>query len=90
MRKHFIISDYIEGALERAVYDKLEDGSFSGRIPLCTGVIAFGSNLRDCESELRSTLEDWIFVGLKMNHELPVIEGIDLNKEPTRDAVGTL
>ncbi|QWR77640.1 type II toxin-antitoxin system HicB family antitoxin [Candidatus Magnetomonas plexicatena] len=90
MQRHYVISDYIEGALENAVYDKLEDGSFSGRIPLCTGVIAFATTLRVCESELRSTLEDWIYVGLKMNHKLPVICGIDLNKEPTCDTVGAL
>ena len=37
----FIISDYIEKAMQRAVYDKLEDGTFSSRFPECKGVIAF-------------------------------------------------
>ncbi len=57
----------------------LEDDSFAGRIPACKGVIAFGATLRMCEDELRSTLEDWILVGLKLGHPLPVISGIDLN-----------
>jgi predicted RNase H-like HicB family nuclease len=57
----------------QAVYDKLEDGSFSGRIPSCKGVVAFGATLRECEDELRSTLEDWILVGLKLKHPLPII-----------------
>jgi len=35
--------------------------------------------LRECENELRSTLEDWILVGLKLRHRLPVLGGIDLN-----------
>jgi len=35
----------------------------------------------------RSTLEDWILVGLQLKHPLPVIEGIDLNKEPAREQV---
>ena len=30
-------------------------------------------------------LEEWILVGLKFGHTLPVIRGIDLNKEPTRE-----
>jgi hypothetical protein len=34
------------------------------------------------EDELRATLEGWIFVGLKMNHPLPVIADINLNMEP--------
>jgi len=30
---------------------------------------------------LRSTLEDWILVGLKLGHPLPVIADIDLNRK---------
>ncbi len=69
----FILSDYVEQATAQAVYDKLEDGTFAGRIPACKGVIAFGSTLRECENELRSTLEDWILLGLKLGHSLPVL-----------------
>jgi predicted RNase H-like HicB family nuclease len=76
----FPLTAYIEAALESAGYDKLEDGSFAGEIPKLKGVIAFGKSLRDCENELRSTLEDWIVVGLRLGHRLPVLAGIDLNK----------
>jgi len=72
MVTRFILSDYVEQALANAVYDKLEDGTFAGRIPLCKGVVAFGPKLRECEDELRSTLEDWILIGLKLGHTLPV------------------
>jgi predicted RNase H-like HicB family nuclease len=74
----------------QALYDKLEDASFAGRIPQCKGVLAFGATLRECEDELRSTLEDWIFVGLKLRHPLPVIAGIDLNREPVHEPVDAL
>jgi len=67
----FILTGYIENALSQAKYDKLEDGSFSGRIPSCTGVIAFGKTLRECEDDLRSTLEDWVLAGLKSGHPIP-------------------
>jgi predicted RNase H-like HicB family nuclease len=76
----FPLTTYIEAALELARYDKLEDGSFSGEIPRLKGVIAFGKSLSECEKGLRSTLEDWILVGLRLGHKLPVIAGIDLNK----------
>jgi predicted RNase H-like HicB family nuclease len=56
-----------------AVYDKLEDNTYAGRIPSCKGVVAFGATLRECADELRSTLEDWILLGLKFRHDLPVI-----------------
>lgn len=90
MSTQYILSEYLERAMAGAEYDKLEDGSFSGRIPSCKGVISFGETLRECEGELRSTLEDWLLVGLKLGHELPVIEGIDLNKEPACEPVESL
>jgi len=78
----YVLSDYVEEAMKIAIYDKLEDLSFSGQIPLCKGVIAFAATLRDCEEELQSTLEEWILLGIKMKQPLPVIQGIDLNQEP--------
>jgi len=82
MKVSCILTDYIDRAMSRAEYDKLEDGSFFGRIVPCKGVVAFGATLRECEDELRSALEDWILVGLKLGHALPVIDDIDLNWEP--------
>jgi predicted RNase H-like HicB family nuclease len=83
----FILSEYIALALDQATYDKLEDGTFAGRIPSCPGVLAFANTLRRCEEELRSTLEDWILVGLKMGHPLPVIDNVNLNQEPWRESM---
>jgi len=40
-----MLIDYINNAMSEAVYDKLEDGSFSGKIPNCPGVVAFGEKL---------------------------------------------
>jgi predicted RNase H-like HicB family nuclease len=82
MSVQFLLSEYIDQALSQAEYDKLEDESFSGRIAACLGVVAFGATLRECEDELRSTLEEWLWLGLKLGHELPVVGGIDLNREP--------
>jgi predicted RNase H-like HicB family nuclease len=90
MAIRYILSEYLDQAMAQAVYDKLDDGTFAGRIPSCKGVIAFGGTLRECADELRSTLEDWILVGLKLGHSLPVIGGLDLNKEPTREPVDTV
>jgi predicted RNase H-like HicB family nuclease len=76
MTPKFVLTDYVEQAMLLATYDKLEDGTFAGKISQCKGVIAFGPTLRECEIELRSTLEDWILVGLKLGHPLPVIPDI--------------
>jgi len=34
--------------------------------------------------ELHSTLEDWILLGLKLGHILPMIDGINLNSIPEK------
>ena len=90
MAIRYILSEYIDKGLSEAVYDKLQDGTFAGRIPSCKGVVAFGGTLRECEGELRSTLEEWTLIGLKLGHTLPILGSIDLNKEPTRKSMDTL
>ncbi len=90
MSRRFILTGYVEQMISLAIYDKLEDGSFTGRIPQCKGVIAFASSLHECENELRSTLEDWILLGLKLKHPLPVISDIDLNREAQLESLDTL
>jgi predicted RNase H-like HicB family nuclease len=87
MSAQYILSECISRAMAQAEYDKLEDGSFSGRIPACKGVVTFGDTLRACEDELRSTLEDWLLLGLKLGHTLPVMDSMDLNGEPTYEPV---
>jgi hypothetical protein len=78
----YILTEHVGEAMARTGYDKLEDGTFSGRIPVCQGVVVFSATLRQCPEGLRSTLEDWIFVGLKLGHSLPVIAGIDQGADP--------
>lgn len=90
MAIRFILTDYLEQAMAEAQYDKLEEAPIPAASILFRGVVAFGATLRECQEELRSTLEDWILVGLKLRHQLPIIGEIDLNKEPLHESVGTL
>lgn len=75
-----MLSDYINAAMSKAVYEKLEDGSYAGQIPECPGTITFNKTLFECEKELRSVLEGWIIFKIRRGDKLPVINGIDLNK----------
>ena len=75
-----MLTEYIERAMGKAVYDKLEGGSYCGKIPDCLGTIAFGKTLYQCQNELRSVLEGWLLVKIRHGDQLPIIEGIDLNK----------
>jgi predicted RNase H-like HicB family nuclease len=80
-----MLMEYINKAMGKAVYDKLEDGSFSGKIPQCPGVIAFAETLYKCEQELRSALEGWLIVKIRHRDKLPVFDKINLNlKSPAQ------
>ncbi len=74
-----MLIEYINKALSKAVYDKLEDGTFFGKIPECPGVLAFGKTLFECQNELRSVLEGWLIVKIRHGDILPVIDGFDIN-----------
>jgi predicted RNase H-like HicB family nuclease len=86
----YVLTEYLDRAMDQAVYEKLDDGKYGGRIPSCPGVVAFGASLDACSEELRSTLEDWVLLGIKLAHVLPVIAGIDLSREPVHEPVDTL
>ena len=90
MAARFVLTGYVESAMIKAVYDRLENNSYAGRIPECTGVVAFGDSRRACEEELRSVLEEWVLLGLKLGHTLPRIAGIDLNRTPAHEPVDAL
>lgn len=86
----YILSDYLNAALDRATFKAIEDGSFAGRIAGCDGLVVFGETIEECGYELRSTLEDWVLLGLKLGHTLPVFAGINLNIEPALEPVDSL
>jgi len=76
-----MLVEYINKAISKAIYDKLENDSFTGKIPQCPGVIAFGKTLYECQEELRACLEGWLLVKIRHGDKLPVIGMINLNKK---------
>jgi predicted RNase H-like HicB family nuclease len=74
-----MLLEYIDEAMAKAVYDKLEDGSYYGKIPQCPGVVALAGTLYKCAHALRSSLEGWLIVKIRHGDRLPVIGKINLN-----------
>jgi len=68
-----MLTEYIQKAMGKAVYEKLNDGTYSGKIPECSGTIAFGQTLYECQVELQSVLEGWILMKIRHGDDLPVI-----------------
>ncbi|HEX4965939.1 MAG TPA: type II toxin-antitoxin system HicB family antitoxin [Thermoanaerobaculia bacterium] len=67
-----MLLDYLTAALERAVYEKIEDEEpYYGEIPGIQGVWATGKTLEECRRSLIQTLEDWIFFSIYRGRPIP-------------------
>jgi predicted RNase H-like HicB family nuclease len=73
-----MLTSYIQAAMRLAKYEITEDGKYYGEIPGFDGVWASTDSLETCREELQSVLEDWLVLGLRMGHVLPVVAGINL------------
>lgn len=70
---------YINAAMKKAHYEILPNNEgYFGKIEGLQGVWANADSLEACREELKEVLEEWILLGVKMGHTIPVINGIDL------------
>jgi len=69
---------YMEKALERAEYKKLDDGSWFAEIPGFTGVWANAPTVEACRRELLEVLEGWLLLKLRDQDPIPVVGGIEI------------
>lgn len=77
-----MLTAYIHAALRKVHYELLPDGEeYFGAIADLAGVWAQANTLEACREELREVLEEWIVIGLKMGHPLPVLDGIMLTMQ---------
>jgi len=81
-----MLISYIQNAMRLAKYEILEDGQYYSEIEWFHGVWAQATDLETCRDELQSALEDWLVLGLRMGHKLPVVAGIQLVPEKLNHA----
>ena len=71
---------YVNAAMKKAHYEILPNNEgYFGKIEGLQGVWANADSLEACREELKEVLEEWILLGIKMGHAIPIINGIDLN-----------
>ena len=73
-----LLAEYIDIAMRDAVFKALCDGTYFAEIPRFEGAWANADTLEDCRQEMREVLEDWILLGIKLGHPIPVVGSIDL------------
>lgn len=73
-----MLTKYIQTAMRRATYEILEDGTYYGEIEGFEGVYANHETLFGCHLLLQEVLEGWLILGLRLGHEIPVVDGLTL------------
>ena len=70
-----MIIDYINAALAKAKYERIEDGKdrYYGDIPVLRGVWATGRTLEECRAHLVEVIEGWLIVRLGKGMVIPPI-----------------
>lgn len=74
-----MLFEYIQGALEKAEYKRLEDGTWFAEIQGFEGVWANGKTVEDCRKELMEVLEEWLILKLRDGDPIPVVKDIEVN-----------
>ena len=73
-----MLNDYMDKAMQHAQYERIEDGTYFGRILGFKGVWANASTMQECRNELREVLEGWILLNIADHTPLPVVDGMRL------------
>ena len=81
-----MLVEYMQKAIERAEYKKLEDGTWFAEIPGFEGVWCNGKSVEECRKELIEVLEEWLFLKIRDNNSVPTIDGITLAVKSTKAA----
>lgn len=74
-----MLFEYIQGALEKAEYKKLDDGTWFAEIPNFEGVWSNGKTVEECRKELVEVLEEWVILKLRDGDPIPKVKGIKIN-----------
>ena len=73
-----MLTQYIQAAMRRASYEILVDGLYYGELDGFEGVYATHETLLGCQELLQDVLEGWLILGLRLGHEIPVIDELTL------------
>lgn len=81
MLGHRINPEYLNAAMQRAIFEELPEGEgVVGTIPGFQGVWANGPTVDEARTELAEVLEDWVDLGMRFGDPLPEIDGIALSQ----------
>ena len=73
-----MVTRYIQEAMSRAHYKRLDDGSYFGEIPNLSGVWANERTSKQCRQVLQEVLEEWLVLKIRDGDAIPRLGRIRL------------
>ena len=73
-----MLTEYLNAALKKAEYKKIDDGTWYADIPDFPGVWANGDSVEVCRNELREVLEEWLVLKIRDADPIPAINGLEI------------
>ena len=73
-----MISKYVNNAIDRAKYERLDDGSYCATVRGLRGVIATGASVTVCRKALAEIVEEWILVRVARHLPIPKLGGVTI------------
>jgi predicted RNase H-like HicB family nuclease len=73
-----MIFEYIQKALKKAEYKRLDNGTWFSEIPGFQGVWANAKTVEECRYELQEVLEEWLVFKIRDRDPIPEIEGVEI------------
>ena len=79
--RHFVLSRYVENALQHAEHERDENGVVIARVPDTSGFFSQGDTFEEARENLRDAIEGNVVIALQLGHNIPQIEGIMIEEQ---------
>ena len=76
-----MLTEYIQAALRKANYKKLDDDSWFAEIPGFQGVWANEKTVEECRYELCEVIEEWLMLKIRDNDPIPVVDRLEIRSQ---------
>lgn len=78
--KYFALSKYVEAALQKAEYERDENGVVIAKVPGASGFFAQGDTFEEARANLQDVIEGNVMLALQLGLEIPPIEGVEIKE----------
>ena len=75
------ISDYVQAALQRAIYEPDEYGMIVARVPGMSGFFSQGQTFEEARENLRDAIEGNVTLALQLGLPIPPLENVPIEEE---------